>query len=94
MFTSQPALTNAIYFSQEEFSPFKGGESEALKRLRESLADEVNIIVNADTIIYFFACCTSVLMYEWLNNRCFSDHPFKSTIYLDVICTSKCCFKL
>lgn len=30
-----------LYYVQEELTPFRGGESEALRRLRESLSDKV-----------------------------------------------------
>ena len=33
-----------IFFLQDELTPFKGGESEALKRLRESIRDKVYLM--------------------------------------------------
>ena len=42
-----PSLRNLHeknFFLQDELTPFKGGESEALKRLRESIRDKVYLM--------------------------------------------------
>ena len=41
---------------QDECSPFRGGESEALKRLRESIEKQVNSEFHCEALLGF--CCS------------------------------------
>lgn len=42
---SQPNCTLMGIYGQGGTTPFRGGESEALKRLRESIANKVKIVM-------------------------------------------------